>query len=58
MDKMKVKVNSMDEFTRIKLKNAKGETLCYIRYNPNLNTLEIQDTKKQSLRWVPLNERR
>lgn len=53
-EKIKVKVNTMTEKTRIKMKGENGDTVCYITYNPKMNSLGILNNEKVFVKWVPL----
>ena len=53
-EKIKVKVNTMTDTTRIKMKSEDGNTVCYITYNPKMNSLGILNNQKEFVKWVPL----
>lgn len=55
-ENIKIKVNTMTETTKIKMKDAEGKVVCYITYNPTMNTLGISNSQKAFIKWVPLGD--
>lgn len=53
---IKIKVNTMTETTKIKMKDEEGNVVCYITYNPTMNTLGISNSQKAFIKWVPLGD--
>ena len=49
-----VNLDKVGDSTKIKMKNAEGEVICHITYNPKMNSLKVVDANKKFVKWVPL----
>lgn len=49
-----VSLDEVNDPTKLKVKNAKGEVVCHITYNPKMNSLKVVDANNKFVKWVPL----
>ena len=53
-EKIKIRVDTSNDKTKIKVMDESNNVVCYITYKANMNSLGIYNSEKDFVKWVPL----